>query len=181
MFRYCTWLLVAGLFFQVTGCSSGGGGAGAEKAKTVPLSGTLTLDGKPYGNVRVQFIPQGADGGVRTAYSEVKADGAFSATTYVTGDGIVAGKYDVRVGSDADTASTDPAAMMAVISRINHIQQEAFKQLLKEGVTGLTLLSMAEIGQDPDGTVDGTHPTDLGMLVYARAVDKKLRHILKLK
>ncbi len=116
MFRYCTWLLVAGLFFQVTGCSSGGGGAGAEKAKTVPLSGTLTLDGKPYGNVRVQFIPQGADGGVRTAYSEVKADGAFSATTYVTGDGIVAGKYDVRVGSDADTASTDPAAMMAAVA-----------------------------------------------------------------
>lgn len=73
------------------------------------------------------------------------------------------------------------AARAKSISRINHIQQEAFKQLLKEGVTGLTLLSMAEIGQDPDGTVDGTHPTDLGMLVYARAVDKKLRHILKLK
>lgn len=67
------------------------------------------------------------------------------------------------------------------ISRINRIQQEAFKQLLKEGVTGITLLTMAEIGQDPDGTVDGTHPTDLGMLVYARAVDKKLRHILTLK
>lgn len=67
------------------------------------------------------------------------------------------------------------------IARINRIQQDAFKQLLNEGIAGISLLSMAEIGQDPDGTVDGTHPTDLGMLVYARAVDKKLRHMLKWK
>lgn len=100
--------------FTVVGC--GGGASGAAKAKTVPFTGKLTLDGKPYGKVKVQFIPEGSDAGVRTAYAEVKDDGSFSATTYVTGDGIVAGKYTVRVGSEGDGGSTDPAAMMAAVS-----------------------------------------------------------------
>ena len=99
---------------QIAGCS--GDAAYGEKARTVPFTGKLTLDGKPYGSVKVQFVPQGSDGGVRTAYAEVKEDGSFSATTYVTGDGIVAGKYTVRVGSEGDGASTDPAQMMAAVS-----------------------------------------------------------------
>jgi len=100
--------------FNVVGC--GGGAAGGAKAKMVPFTGKLTLDGKPYGKVKVQFIPEGSDAGVRTSYAEVKDDGSFSATTYVTGDGIVPGKYTVRVGSEGDGGSTDPAAMMAAVS-----------------------------------------------------------------
>lgn len=100
--------------FGVVGC--GGGAEGGAKAKTVPFTGKLTLDGKPYGKVKVQFIPEGSDQGVRTSYAEVKDDGSFSATTYVTGDGIVPGKYTVRVGSEGDGGSTDPAAMMAAVS-----------------------------------------------------------------
>jgi hypothetical protein len=34
----------------------------------------------------------------------------------VTGDGIVPGKYTVRVGSEGDGGSTDPAAMMAAVT-----------------------------------------------------------------
>jgi len=101
--------------FGVIGCG-GGDAEGGAKAKTVPFTGKLTLDGKPYGKVKVQFIPVGSDQGVRTSSAEVKDDGTFSATTYVTGDGIVPGKYTVRVGSEGDGGSTDPAAMMAAVS-----------------------------------------------------------------
>lgn len=116
MYRSCLYLLMAGLILPVFGCSSDGGGAGAQKVKTVPFSGKVSLDGKPYGNVRVQFIPQTADGGARTAYAEVGEDGTFKSTTYVTGDGIVPGKYDVQLGAEGDGASTDPAKMMAAVA-----------------------------------------------------------------
>jgi len=109
------YVVLTAVISVVAGCL-GDSGAGAGKAKTVPLSGKITLDGKPHGNVNLQFLPQSSDAGVRTAYAQVEADGSFSATTYVTGDGIVAGKYSVRIGSEADGASTDPAKMMAAVA-----------------------------------------------------------------
>lgn len=61
-------------------------------------------------------MPKGSDGGVRTAWAEVKEDGSFAATTYITGDGIVPGAYTVKVGSEGDGSSTDPAAMMSAVA-----------------------------------------------------------------
>ncbi len=106
-------LAVVGSLSCLSGCSDGG--AGAAKVKTVPFSGKILLDGTPHGNVTVTFTPQGSEGGERTAYSQVKEDGSFAATTYVTGDGIVPGKYDVRVGAEADAGSIDPSKMMAAV------------------------------------------------------------------
>lgn len=108
-------VLLAGVILLVTGCG-GDGGAGGEKVATVPFSGKVTLDGQPYGSVSLQFYPEDASGGSRTSYAVVAEDGTFEATTYVTGDGIVPGKYTIKVGSDQDLASTDPAAMMGAIS-----------------------------------------------------------------
>ena len=113
--KVSTLLLVAGLILPAFGCSEGGG-AGSQKVKTVPFTGKILLDGTPHGDVRVQFIPQGSDGGVRTAYAQVKEDGTFAATTYVTGDGIIPGKYDVTVGAIVDNSSADPAVAMAAVS-----------------------------------------------------------------
>jgi hypothetical protein len=107
--------MALGCLLLIAGCS-GDPGAGAAKAKTVPFTGKITVDGKSPGLVKVQFLPKGSEGGVRTAYADVKEDGSFSATTYVTGDGIVPGKYTVRVGGDADVSSTDPAAMMSAVT-----------------------------------------------------------------
>jgi len=107
-----SWLLFGLLILPLTaGCGDGGSTAG--RAKTVPLTGKVTLDGKPYANSKIQLIPQGADTGARTSYAQTKDDGSFTATTYVTGDGVVPGKYTVKAGSDGDGASTDPAALMA--------------------------------------------------------------------
>jgi hypothetical protein len=115
MLRSCISIALGCMLLATAGCSSDAG-AGAAKAKTVPFTGKITVDGKSPGLVKVQFLPKGSEGGVRTAYADVKEDGSFSATTYVTGDGIVPGKYTVRVGGDADVSSTDPAAMMSAVT-----------------------------------------------------------------
>jgi lysophospholipase L1-like esterase len=63
-------------------------------------------------------------------------------------------------------------------TRVNEIQMEAYEQLRQEGYEELYYLTMEEIGMHPDGTVDGTHPNDLGMMDYGEAYAKKLREIL---
>ncbi len=64
-------------------------------------------------------------------------------------------------------------------SHVNRLQLEAYYQLKQEGYSELFYLSYDEIGMSPDGTVDGTHPNDLGMMNYADAYTKKLRSVLK--
>jgi hypothetical protein len=115
MLRSCMSMTLCLLLLVAAGCG-GDPGAGAERARTVPFTGKITVDGKSPGVVKVQFLPKGSEGGVRTAYADVKEDGSFSATTYVTGDGIVPGKYTARVGGEADVSSTDPAAMMSAVA-----------------------------------------------------------------
>ncbi|MEM6343927.1 MAG: SGNH/GDSL hydrolase family protein [Bacteroidota bacterium] len=61
---------------------------------------------------------------------------------------------------------------------INQLQLEAFYQLQKEGIKGLYYLTKEEIGLQLDDMVDGTHPTDLGMMRYAESYEQKLRSIL---
>jgi len=68
---------------------------------------------------------------------------------------------------------------LAEYTTANRVQQEAFYQLKKEGVDGLFYLTKEEIGLGLDDMVDGTHPTDLGMLHYAQGYEKSLRAILK--
>ena len=102
-----------GLLLMVTVAGCGEDATGGAKAKTVPFTGKLLIDGQPAGNMSVQFLPKTADGGARSAYAQVKADGTFAATTYITGDGIVPGNYTVKVGKESDASSTDPAALMA--------------------------------------------------------------------
>jgi lysophospholipase L1-like esterase len=63
-------------------------------------------------------------------------------------------------------------------SHVNKLQKEAYHQLRQEGYGGLFYLTYDEINLSPDGTVDGTHPNDLGMMNYGVAYTKKLREIL---
>ncbi len=56
----------------------------------------------------------------------------------------------------------------------------AYNQLLKDGVKGVHYLEGAHLlGDDDEGTVDSSHPTDLGFLRQADAFEKALRPILK--
>jgi lysophospholipase L1-like esterase len=61
---------------------------------------------------------------------------------------------------------------------LNKIMKDAFRELISNGVKNIFLLTMEEINLDIDCTVDGVHPSDLGMLRYADAYEKKIRVIL---
>lgn len=61
---------------------------------------------------------------------------------------------------------------------VNELMQQAFAQLKSEGILKLYLLSKSAINLTLDATVDGTHPTDLGMQQYADAYERSIRPIL---
>ena len=61
---------------------------------------------------------------------------------------------------------------------LNKIMKDAFGELISASVKNIFLLTMEEINLDIDCTVDGVHPSDLGMLRYADAYEKKIRFIL---
>ncbi|SEI80209.1 Lysophospholipase L1 [Dyadobacter koreensis] len=61
---------------------------------------------------------------------------------------------------------------------VNAVMKEAFAQLKAEGVKEIYLISKEDFQQDIETTVDGTHPTDLGMMRYADAYERHIRTIL---
>jgi hypothetical protein len=124
------------LVFTTIGCGGGGGEEG--RVKTVPLTGTLLVDGQPRGGASIQFTPSDAAGGARAASSLTEEDGSFEATTYVTGDGIIPGKYSVSLGgSEEDAASIDPALMMASVQGKATSTSEV--DVPKDGLTGIEI------------------------------------------
>src|SRR5690606_16727885 len=62
---------------------------------------------------------------------------------------------------------------------LNRISKEVFSELQAEGVLNLYLLSKEELNLSLESFVDGTHPTDLGMMEYALSYEKKIREIIK--
>ncbi|MAJ51925.1 MAG: acetylhydrolase [Flammeovirgaceae bacterium] len=64
-------------------------------------------------------------------------------------------------------------------SQVNQVQQQVFHELKKQGMENIFYLTKEEIGLKMDDTVDGIHPTDLGMMKYAAGYEKKLRDVLK--
>lgn len=62
---------------------------------------------------------------------------------------------------------------------INSEFRAVYEQLIKEKVTNLHYLSGENLlGDDGEGTVDGTHPTDLGFMRMADIIGKTAKDIL---
>ena len=60
----------------------------------------------------------------------------------------------------------------------NKAQKAAYEQLIAEGMTEVYHLTYDELGMTQDATVEGIHPSDYGMVLYADAYEKKMREIL---
>jgi lysophospholipase L1-like esterase len=60
----------------------------------------------------------------------------------------------------------------------NRVLSETFAELKSEGVQGIYLIPSDDFQQGIETMVDGTHPTDLGMMLYAEGYEKHLRKIL---
>ena len=80
------WSLV-GVLLSAAGCGPSG-------PATVPVTGTVTLDGKPIAKAAVMFVPQFPG---RPAHGLTDQEGRFSLGTFKKGDGAVEGKYLVTV------------------------------------------------------------------------------------
>jgi lysophospholipase L1-like esterase len=61
---------------------------------------------------------------------------------------------------------------------VNKILQESFNSLKAEGITQIYILPKKDFDQDIETMVDGTHPSDLGMLRYANGYETHIRNIL---
>ena len=60
----------------------------------------------------------------------------------------------------------------------NELSKAAYKKLIAEGVEELYYLEKEDIGLTMERTVDGTHPTDLGMDQHARGYFSIIKDIL---
>jgi lysophospholipase L1-like esterase len=64
----------------------------------------------------------------------------------------------------------------------NRAQFQAYQRLLASGMKRLYYRDNRDlIGSDSEGTVDGSHPNDLGMMRYAEALEPELRRVLAAK
>lgn len=66
-----------------------------------------------------------------------------------------------------------------LVTKLNTILQEELDKLWEQGVHGIHHLSSEAIGLDQFDFVDGTHPTDGGMLKYAKAYQNKILEVFK--
>lgn len=60
-------------------------------------------------------------------------------------------------------------------------QRRAFADLKREGIKGVYYLSRGQLAMPKDGMVDHIHPSDYGMEAYAKAYQKAMAKILKMK
>ncbi|WP_439627821.1 hypothetical protein [Gemmata sp.] len=76
-------------------------GCGPSGPQCVPVSGRVTLDGaKPPGPGTIYFNPESAatEGSpLRPATGDFDAEGNYTAKSFVPGDGLLPGKYVIRV------------------------------------------------------------------------------------
>lgn len=62
--------------------------------------------------------------------------------------------------------------------RVNNTLNRVIKTFREKGYKNIYTLSKAEIAQNIESTVDGTHPNDIGMIKYAEAYEKVVNNIL---
>jgi len=78
----------------------------------------------------------------------------------------------ILLAEDSSVSNTTPTQKGAILRTIH-------KELKSQGITNLYFLSNRDmLGQDSDGTVDGVHPNDLGMMRQAAIFCKSLAAIL---
>ena len=86
-------------------------GCGDEKAKYVPVSGVVKLNGKPYPNAVVVFQPVGGKDNPnpgRGSSGITDADGRFTLKTDGDQTGALVGVHQVKIRTQGETVGYDP-------------------------------------------------------------------------
>src|SRR5439155_4989622 len=91
----------------LTGCSN------SSRPSTYPVTGTVTLQGKPVAGAAITFVPTGSEGEAASAITD--PDGKYALTTWQAGDGARPGEYRVKVSKQEQT-TVDPSKMVRNLS-----------------------------------------------------------------
>lgn len=67
----------------------------------------------------------------------------------------------------------------SIYQHIDDITESVYRQLKISGIKSIYLLTSSNIGLNSESTVEGLHPNDYGMILYANAYEKLIRKILQ--
>jgi len=120
-----------------------GCGGGANLPDTVPVSGTVTLNGQPLANASVAFVPTGTTGG-EGGYGTTDQDGRYELAYLKGGSGVPVGDYRVVIskrampdGSDvvdeSDVAPMDSPAREVLPPRYSNEQHSRLSATVSDG------------------------------------------------
>ena len=88
--RFGLCVLVVFSFALESGCGDG-------RAKRVPVSGIVTIDGAPLAFGSVTFLPEPGQASARAGGGSLDENGAFSISSFTPNDGLMPGKYSVMI------------------------------------------------------------------------------------
>ena len=132
--------------------------------------------------VAEEFARRGAD--IAFVYRTSKAE-AEAAVEVVRGLGTraVTLQADLAVPEACQTVVADTVAALGrldvLVNMASVYRSTAFDDLTAAGGMNLSYRVCRDVlGTDGEGTVDGSHPTDLGMMRYADALEPDLRTLL---
>lgn len=119
------WLATTFLF--LAGCSS--------SEPLVPVTGVITLDGKPIANAAVLFM---IDRGGRPATGVTDASGRYQLSTYTDDDGALIGRHEVSVvlnQTDSQGTNTPEGAVSGSGFKVTWIVPEKYSKLETSGLS----------------------------------------------
>ena len=138
---YCQKLLALVLTIftlMITGC-------GSDSPEFVPVSGTVTLNGKPINEVVVTFVPK-QDG--QPAMGLTDEQGQFSLSTTELDDGVIVGSYYATVRSIDEGAGQVDAQGLSTGIRVRPRQKSLVPQ--RYALFGTSGLSYeVQVGMEP--------------------------------
>jgi hypothetical protein len=85
----------------------------SSRPPTYPVTGTVTLQGKPVAGAAITFVPTGDAGEAASAISD--SEGKYALTTWQAGDGARSGEYRVKI-SKQEQRIVDPSKMVQNLS-----------------------------------------------------------------
>jgi len=103
--KYVIALVESGLLLFIAGCGESG-------PRYAPVSGVVTLDGKPYGEAVISFQPKATSTNPnpgRGSAGETDSNGHFVLKTDDLKNGAVVGKHLIRVQTRGQVIQFDPA------------------------------------------------------------------------
>jgi|688.fasta_scaffold356197_2 hypothetical protein len=89
-------VLPLAVIITLAGCGGSSGPQGGPRVTTIPITGTVKVDGTAAAFLRVVAVPVGGTGAVpMQSTGMTDANGLFTISTYETGDGVPAGQYQL--------------------------------------------------------------------------------------